>query len=85
MGYQSLYRSNDYHIINGKDASNFEIVPNPNQYTAAMGNTYIEPKKGLDFMDYKNRVPIASAKYPPNEKRFDNINKNPRISTTHRH
>ena len=50
-----------------------------------MGNTYIEPKKGLDFMDYKNRVPIASAKYPPNEKRFDNINKNPRISTTHRH
>ena len=59
-------------------------MPNPSHYSAAMGRNYIEPKKGLDFNDYKNRIPIASPKYPPNEKRFDNINKNPKISTTHK-
>jgi hypothetical protein len=63
----------------------FEIVPNPSHFSASMGKTYNVPKKGLDFNDYKNRIPIASSRYPPNEKRFDNIDKNPRIATTHRY
>lgn len=59
-------------------------MPNPSHYSAAIGKSYVEPKKGLDFNDYKNRIPIASPDYPPNEKRFDKINKNPVHASTYR-
>jgi hypothetical protein len=80
-GYESLYRSHNYHVINGRDLEKdkFQILPNTLDYSL---KNYPVQRHPQSFARYvSKRVPIASEKYPPNEKRFDNIDKTPPIHT----
>lgn len=43
-----------------------------------MKNFSVE-RHAAQFTKYSDRPPIASARYPPNEKRFDNFDRSPRI------
>jgi hypothetical protein len=78
MGYDSLFRTSNYHIINGKNdlKGEYQIIPNSNEYQAKVLHVDRHP---ASFSKYTNRPPIASEKFPPNEKRFDNFDRSPKI------
>lgn len=82
FGYDTYFSSRDYHIIGHKDGRthDLQVLPNDNKNTSF--NVNDDSKiKARTFWGYNTRRPIASNKYPPNEARFDIINKNPRNST----
>jgi hypothetical protein len=85
MGYDSLFRTNNYHIVNGKDTlkGEYNIIPNTLDYQNKLFKIERHPEK---FSTQRNRPPIASPRFPPNEKRFDNFDRSPSIhSKTIRH
>jgi hypothetical protein len=80
MGYDSLFRTNNYHIINGRDdqKGEYQIIPNSQDYQQ---KTFSVDRHPASMSKFTKRPPIASERYPPNERRFDNFERSPRIHT----
>jgi hypothetical protein len=78
MGYDSLFRTNNYHIVNGKNdqKGEYQIIPNSNDY---QGKVFHVDRHPASFLKYGNRPPIANDRLPSNEKRFDNFDRSSRI------
>lgn len=78
--YDSVFLSNQYHVINGLglEKAKFNILPNTDNYN---DNTFPVARHAPNLGKYSTRLPIASPRFPPNEHRFDLIEKNPAILT----
>ena len=83
FGYETFLNTKDYHIIGHKDGRlhDLQVMPNTVSRFCFKGVDDNTKVRARTFWGYNNRRPIASSKYPPNEARFENINKNPTNSS----
>ena len=84
-GYKSLWKSPDYHLVNGKfglERTSLFVERNNDDKFKQVEKVDRHPAQIAKYMD---RIPIASDRYPPNEQRFLNINKMPEVSTMKKH